>query len=423
MLNESKRVPEGVADVHSFDLEIKEKVTASLKKLYKSYGYRQVQTPTFEYYDLFLEIKGTIDKEKMVKLIDRDGKILVLRPDATIPIARMVATNYKNDDTYLKFSYFTNVFRSNDGQQSLTSRELTQAGVEFFGKQDIEADVEVITLAIKSIQKLGLEDFKIDLGQANYFKELMNISTVSNEQLREIRKRIEQKNVSELRQILDATDLNENYKKVVLAMPMLYGKPENVMEKAENIALNEEMKRELNHLRQVYERLADAGYEDYLSIDLGLINDLNYYTGIIFQGYVKGYGKPVVVGGRYDQLTKQFGSDLPATGFGFYLDDLMEVIKSSYMDEQVEMSSDFFVVYDEKNRKKGLATADLLREYGFIVESDIVEDKLENCVKKVQRRNIACILQVKEDAIVSIRGKETRKAYKDIEELKSEILT
>ncbi|SET05212.1 ATP phosphoribosyltransferase regulatory subunit [Salinibacillus kushneri] len=327
MLHESKRIPEGVTDLDSAALEKKESLISTLKQLYQKNGYRRVQTPIFEYYDLFLDIKGTIAKEKMIKLIDRDGKILVLRPDATIPIARMVATNYQSKSSDIRLSYFTNVFRMNDREQDLQNRELTQAGIELFGRSDVSADVEVIKLAINSMQELGFKDFKIDLGQANYFKELVNLSTITEEQLQEIRTRIENKNVSELQKILDEIDLDTTFKEAILSMPLLYGTPEVVLEKAEKLALNDEMKHELDRLRKVYKKLSVEGYQQFLSLDLGLINHLNYYTGIIFQGFIKNYGKPVVLGGRYDQLTRQFGWDLPATGFGFYLDDLLSMMK------------------------------------------------------------------------------------------------
>ncbi|QHS24084.1 ATP phosphoribosyltransferase regulatory subunit [Virgibacillus sp. MSP4-1] len=330
MLYESKRIPEGVSDLDSAALEKKETLISTLKQLYRQNGYRQVQTPIFEYYDLFLSIKGTIAKEKMIKLIDRDGSILVLRPDATLPIARMVATNYQSqDDSDIRLSYFTNIFRMNDREQDLQNRELTQAGIELFGRSDVRADVEVIKLAIHSLKELGFEDFKMDLGQANYFKELVNLSTITEEQLQEIRTRIENKNVSELQKILADIDVDAALKEAIQSMPLLYGEPEAVLEKAEKLALNEEMKRELDRLRQVYQELSKEGYRHYVSLDLGLINHLNYYTGIIFQGFIKNFGKPVVLGGRYDQLTEQFGADLPATGFGFYLDDLLHVMKDN----------------------------------------------------------------------------------------------
>lgn len=394
--NGTKRLPEGVQDIHSIDLELKENLTSKLKTLYRSYGYRQVQTPTFEYYDLFLEINGTIDREKMVKLVDRDGKILVLRPDATIPIARMVATFNKDEDSYYKLSYFTSVFRMNDDKQSITNRELTQAGIELFGKNHMEADVEVITLAIKSMESLGLQHFKIDLGQANYFKELLYESKLPPGQLQEIQKRIEQKNVSELKQILKDTTIDEKVKKVLLSIPLLYGDPANVIEKARELALNDKMREELAYLEEVYERLVETGYGDYLSLDLGMINDLNYYTGIIFQGYIKNHGKPIVIGGRYDQLTKQFGSALPATGFGFYLDDVLEVTKGNGIRSR-ENVTNVMVCFTKENRKKGLALADELREKGNIVESDIIDDEsqLDRLIDKAKSREVSKIIVLK----------------------------
>src|SRR5690606_11667837 len=148
----------------------------------------------------------------------------------------------------------------------------------------------------------------------------------------------------------------------------------NVIEKARGLALNDKMGEELAYLEEVYERLVETGYGDYLSLDLGMINDLNYYTGIIFQGYIKNHGKPIVIGGRYDQLTKQFGSALPATGFGFYLDDVLEVTKGNGIRSK-ENVTNVIVFFTKENRKKGLELADKLREKGNSVESDIIDDE------------------------------------------------
>ncbi len=416
--NGTKRLPEGVSDIHANDLEIKESLIQKLQLLYRSYGYRQVQTPIFEYYDLFLEINGTIDREKMVKLVDRDGKILVLRPDATIPIARMVATFDKKEDSYFKVSYFTNVFRMNDDKQSITNRERTQAGIELFGNNSSEADVEVITLAIQSLKRLGIVDFKIELGQANYFKELMIRSAVSVEQEGEIRKRIEQKNVSELKQILDTTNIEAAYKEVILSMPLLYGNPTEVIQQAESLALNNKMKEELRHLEEVYNKLVEAGFEEYLSIDLGMINDLNYYTGIIFQGYIKNYGKPIVIGGRYDQLTKQFGSELPATGFGFYLDDVLDVIKKNTNQATFVNQTEAFVLFSENDRKAALRLADRLRENQLIVETDVIPiEDADVFIKELKRRGIETIITIQNQQFICVNKNDEQVVYNRSEDL------
>jgi ATP phosphoribosyltransferase regulatory subunit len=415
LLNDTKRLPEGVQDIHSPDLELKEKMIDTLKKLYRSYGYSQVQTPIFEYYDLFLEINGTINRENMVKLVDRDGKILVLRPDATIPIARMVATFRDREDAYYKLSYVTNIFRMNEEKHSLSNREMTQAGIEFFGNDSMEADIEVISLAIKSLQKLGIQDFKIDIGQANYFRELINEATLSKEQQAEIRRKIERKNVSELKEILSTLNLDENYKRAILSMPLLYGEPSEVIRKAEQLALNDKMREELQYVECVYERLVDFGFGNYLSIDLGLINDLNYYTGIIFQGFMKNYGKPIVQGGRYDQLTKHFGAPLPATGFGLYLDEVLTFLREDLIEGRQENKTDVMVLYSDETRIKALTLADDLRTENLIVETDKTREGI-NSKDIFFKRGIPLVVYVHEEGyqILSQNGEITCLQAEDV---------
>ena len=157
------------------EFEVKEEVLSRIKQLFKKKGFHQVQTPIFEYYDLFNEIKGTIDKDQMIKLIDTDGKILVLRPDATIPIARMVAEARETKDgkPVQKYSYVTSIFRMNNDPQNIQSREFTQAGIEWFGSDGVQADAEIITLAILSLIEAGVDAFTIDIGKANFYKKLI----------------------------------------------------------------------------------------------------------------------------------------------------------------------------------------------------------------------------------------------------------
>ncbi|MCU9613795.1 ATP phosphoribosyltransferase regulatory subunit [Caldibacillus lycopersici] len=319
----SQIVPEGVTDLLANDFDRKEQLTVKIKQLFRENQFKQIQTPIFEYYDLFSEMKGTIEKDRMIKLIDTDGKILVLRPDATIPIARMVATNYKDAAPIQKFSYVTSIFRMNDDPQNVQSREFTQAGVELFGKAGIEADVEVISLAIESLKQVGVKAFTIDIGQANFYKALMEPIDLPMEEMAVIEKLIEKKNFAELTAAIGNLPIGMEYKQALQTIPTLCGEPKRVLEQAWNIAVNNEMKAEISQLKEVYGHLVALGYESYLSLDLGLINHLNYYTSIIFQGYIPGFGKPVILGGRYDSLTKQFGYDTKATGFAIYIDDLM----------------------------------------------------------------------------------------------------
>lgn len=324
----SRLVPNGVNDLSHQDLEHKQQILGEIAQLFKDGGYHQVQTPIFEYYDLFKEIKGTIEMDRMIKVIDTDGKVLVLRPDATIPIARMAASHGADPNELRRFAYVTSIFRMADDPQNVQSREFTQAGVELFGDGGVRADVEVISLAIRCLQRIGMAGFTFDLGQANFFKALTAETSLASEELLHLQHLIETKNFADLRRLVQDLPVRHEVKDALRAIPRLYGPPEAVLEEARKVILNSEMEAGIDELTAAYEALSQAGYGEFLAVDLGLMNNLKYYTGILFQGYAPGYGKPIVLGGRYDELSKYFGCDTKATGFAVYIDDLITAVKN-----------------------------------------------------------------------------------------------
>lgn len=420
LMNKAYHVPEGAANLQANELELKENKIYVINELFRRYGYHPVETPSFEYYDLFSEIEGTIDVDQMIKLIDQNGKILVLRPDATIPIARIAAQN-NGHQPYYKFSYTTNVFRMNDSFQSPQSREFTQSGVEFFGKEGLEADLEVITLAVETLKRADLEDITLDMGQAKFFKEFMKHIQISRQASNEIQKLIEHKNFFELEKRLSQLNIENRFKEIILKFPKLYGQPEEVFSKAEELLINDEMKQELDKLKNLSRMLVELGYEKYLSIDLGLINHLNYYTGIIFQGYVQGYGKPVVVGGRYDYLARQFGRDLPATGFAIYIDALLDAQRNSQ--NAPIHGTDFCIMFHERNIKNGMKIASLLREQGLVVETEFLEnDRYEDHIANREGRNILYELAVLDEKLHLVQPDRTHKTFKDVESFLQDVL-
>ncbi|MCT4607267.1 MAG: ATP phosphoribosyltransferase regulatory subunit [Marinisporobacter sp.] len=386
-------VPEGVEDIHCNAYEIKENTITNIKRIFKSFGYRQILTPTFEYYDLFSDIEGTIHRDEMFKFIDGNGKILVLRPDVTTPIARMVANNYPSCRGHLKFSYATNIFRIHD-EQNGKKREFTQAGIEYLGNDQPDSDAEVVALAIKGLKNCGIEDFQIDLGQAGYFKGLIKESRLPVEKQKKMRGFIEEKNFAALKIFLNDLNIDDFFKNALLEIPYLFGKPEETIEEAERFICNEEMKIALENIRDVYSVLKDYGYEKYLSIDFGMIHHIEYYTGVIFKGYVNHYGKTVLSGGRYDQLTKQYGYYMPATGFGLNIDALLEVFSMYKMNKDFACSTDYLVLYEKDYRKNGLKLAEQLREKGFIVESNLFEKNIKKHIVNANDRNIKEIVQI-----------------------------
>ncbi|TFB21715.1 ATP phosphoribosyltransferase regulatory subunit [Filobacillus milosensis] len=358
-----KQLPQGVADLYSNDYENKEYIIKQINQLTKLYGFKPIQTPTFEYYDLFMNMPGTLDPDQMIKLIDHDGKILVLRPDATVPIARMVANSNQPLEVE-KLSYVTNIFRMQNGESDVFSRSFTQLGVECFGKKNRYVDVEMIALAIETLKTVGLQRYQIDLGQAKFFQALMDEINPTPELQREIQEKLEQKNEFELEQILNENHVNEKAKQVLTQLTYLFGNPREVIKKAKPLALNSDMLQAINELEWIVEQINGLGLSEYISIDLGLVNNLNYYTGVMFQGFVHDFGRSVIQGGRYDSLTEQFGIKVDAIGFGVYLDQLIDVLDQ----QDISLKNDTAMInVKSQNSIYAFQVANELRRNGYAV--------------------------------------------------------
>ena len=365
--------PDGVEDINSIEFGVKDSVIKNINEVFKNFGYRQILTPTFEYYDLFTDVEGTIEKEEMFKFIDRYGKILVLRPDVTIPIARMGLSLYKSNKEALKFSYSTNVYRMQN--ENGGKAEFVQSGVEFLGEESEDADAEVIAIAIKSLLSCGFKDFKIDIGQASYFKSLLEETKLSKVEIAEIKKYIESKNFTGLEFYMDGLTIDNKVKNVILSLPNLYGKVDKVIEKAKGLCLNENMEKAVNNLYKIYEAIKEYGYKEYVLADLGLVSHINYYTGVTFKGYTSGVGKEVLGGGRYDNLTKTYGEYMPSTGFGINIDAVVEAMKINSLCSSAVENIDFKIIYKEDKRKSAITLSSLLREKGFSVDVRKFSDK------------------------------------------------
>lgn len=322
-------IPEGVEDINPIQYGEIEKMQSIIGDVFKSLKYKQIQTPTFEYYDLFTGIDMAIDKDQMYKIIDTNGKILVLRPDATIPIARMVATNHETLDEALKYMYFTNVFRSADFRAG-GKREFTQAGIEYFGNSSSEADAEVICMAIKALKACGFDQLKVELGDANFFNGLMEAlaDSIDKEMKNEIRRLVESKNSPGLTSLLKNLNIEERYRDVLLKLPFLYGPIDQIMVLADSLSVNDIMKASVDDVRHIYSQLEAKGLGQYVFADMGLVNHLDYYSGMIFKIYLQNTGLIVGSGGRYDGLMQKFGKKIPATGFGLNMDVLYDALQS-----------------------------------------------------------------------------------------------
>ncbi len=322
MKNYSKITPEGTKDYLALESRAIRCAEKRLSALYKSKGYEKVMTPTIEFFDVFNRESSGYSPENLYSLTDSYGRLLVLRPDSTLPIARLASTRLQNAVLPLRIYYNQSVFLR---QKNLTGRsdESTQSGIELMGVGGIRADLEVIATAVEAIESCTSADFKLEIGHAGFFKDLCSNLNVDEETVGSIYDCVESRNFVSLNKILDKIGEN-SVTECIRNLPRFFGGLD-IIEKAKQIGIGHES---LEYLKELYIQLEKMGLSEKIIIDLSLVNRTNYYTGIIFKGYLDGSGISVVSGGRYDSLAGEFGKDMPSTGFGIETGALATVMIS-----------------------------------------------------------------------------------------------
>ena len=322
--------PDGVRDIYNVECAKKHTLEKRLRALLRLYGYEEIQTPSFEFFDIFNTERGTVSSREMFKFIDRDGNTLVLRPDITPSIARAVAKYYGDEQIPMRFAYTGNTFKNNTRYQG-RMREITQLGAEFIGSADVWADAEMIALSIELLLEAGLKEFQVDMGHVSFFKALMEEACIDEETEEQIRILIENKNYFGIEDLLDKLNIEDELKEVIKRLPKWFGSVDIIRE-ARAMTKNEKALCALDRLEMIYEILGSYGLQNYVTIDLGMLSEYNYYTGVIFRGYTYGTGDAVVKGGRYDSLLGQFGKKAASVGFAVVIDQLMLALSRQKID-------------------------------------------------------------------------------------------
>lgn len=397
MLISKLHTPEGVKDYLPIECALKKNIEDSAANVFSSYGYLPVTSPTFEYNDVFCGMGGVKDN-RVFKFLDKDGALLVLRPDMTPAIARIAATAYSKKDLPLKFFYIEGMFRTNENYQGKL-REFTQAGIEFLGINSIEADAEVVSVAINSLLEVGVSNFKIDLGHALFLKGVIEESNVSDDIAAEIQKNIIKKNYVAVNELAENIS-NEDIKYILQELPLLIGDL-SVIDNVKNRVSNEKSIEAINYLTELYSILSEMGFADYVSFDLGVIGSMDYYTGLIFRGYAKGSGASILDGGRYDNMVEQFGANMPAVGFALKVNELMKT-----MDLSVADSSKYLIVYNKADRINAFKTADILRKNNFSVECSFLGDNIDINREYALNKNINNILKAYNNKLTLLNLKD-----------------
>ena len=319
--------PEGTRDLLFNDCIARREVEMKLAALFKSFGYSEVVTPGIEFYDLFSGSSRHFRQERMYKLTDSKGRLIAIRPDSTIPIARLASTRLAEAVLPLRLFYNQAVYENNALLKG-RSDEIFQSGIELIGGEDTErADYEVMCLALEALRGFDADNFRFEIGDIGYFKELVSKLEADEATREEIRLLISAKNYPALNDILDEVG-PAPVAAALKALPRLFGGAE-VFDKAAALFTDERIDAILLHLREVYSKLSELGYGGKISVDLGIVSHVDYYTGIVFKGYLSGVGQSVLKGGRYDGLLGEFGRPCPAVGFGVNCDDAANYLRKN----------------------------------------------------------------------------------------------
>lgn len=383
--------PEGVQDILFEECYAKRNIEYKIRSLFRNCGYFEVETPTLEFYDAFSAESDLTPQENMFKFFDQHGRILVLRYDATIPVARMAATKYRDSSYPMRFSYIGNMFRYNElggGKQ----KEFTQAGVEILGASTPEADAEVISTAISAVKAAGLDNFQISIGQVEFFKGLMEESGLAEHESEQLRALIDKKDYLGIEELVNSYDIKSELKELILELPRLFGSLD-IIEKVEKITRNKRSQDALLNLKTILEILDDYELGRYVSVDLGMVQSLNYYTGIIFRGYTYGVGFPILSGGRYDNLVEKYGKKCAATGFSMGINMVMTALERQKLEiDKPEVDS--LICCKPEGRKTAFKICEELRRQGMKIEMNITGDNIQTASVYAANKGIGGIINV-----------------------------
>lgn len=392
MKNYDLITPEGTKDLLFGECIVRRNIENTLLGIFRSRGYSEIITPGLEFFDVFNQKSRYFPQEALYKMTDSKGRLLVMRPDTTMPIARVVATRLRDAVLPLKLCYNQTVYR-NESALKGRSDETVQAGIELIGSQMKMADLEVISTAVDALNAFGME-FSLEIGHIGVFRTLVDKLEADEKDKDYIRKLIENKNFPALNDFLDTFGINP-ITSALKKLPALFG-GEEVFEKAEELIPDENVKRILNELRDIYVSVAEiCGDDGNITVDLGLVNKTDYYTGLIIKGYLKGHGEEVISGGRYDKLIAEYGYDVPAVGFAVNVNAISKVIEKNGILPTVK-GADAIVFAEEGSEVKAIRTAKELREQGFVVENALFSD-IESVREYAKEKKIARVVIVESD--------------------------
>ena len=334
---------DGVKMLHHDEMRNYDRIQGKIISVIMNHGCKIIETPSFEDYDVYQHFFPQL-RQQMVKTIDTDGRVLVLRPDVTLPLVETAAREFPRSNQLLKFGYVSTVFREYYGR-STYGKDFLQGGIEILGDSSPECDGEVIVTAAEILKAVGVENIRIDIGTAAYTQALFDGLPISEEEKETLKGYMAKRNLVACKSYIASLSVSADARRALEALPVLFGPYAQTLSKAKEYSINSGMLNALSRLERVYDYILYAGYADKVQLDFGFASRLGYYTDTVFKVYVDGALYDIIDGGRYDSLSARFGVDRPACGFGMNINLLYEYMNDAGLLEDTEPSFQLAVSY------------------------------------------------------------------------------
>lgn len=376
MTTNNMQIPSNVTDALMDECMQMRALESAMREKFTSYGYREVCPAGLEFYDTYAQGVGARAQEEMIKTFDGRGRIMVLRPEFTTPIARLAGSKLMDEVLPLRLCYAGTAYANpSTTNMTLKRAEFTQAGVELMGLSGAQADAEVVMLALESMRASGLNNYMVEIGQVDFFKGLMEEAGLDEATMSLVRTYVEEKNMLSIELLLRGNGAAEAVTSRIMQLPMLFGGQE-VFERARKLTSYPKCRAALDNLKKIYDILCQCGFDGHVSIDLGMVHSIGYYTGMIFRGMTASYGQTLLSGGRYDELLADFGRPLDAVGFAIGLEHVLTALEQQQCIPPVP-ALDVLLVTGGMTMQKAWDAAHSLRAQGKTVELCYATDPAE----------------------------------------------
>jgi len=363
MSRELLHTPEGVRDIYGKQSYDRSCVKHKIKDVMYRYGYENIITPTFEFFDVFAKEISKQSAKDLYKFFDNEGNTLVLRPDYTPAVARCIAKYHMDDDNPVRICYSGNIFINTHRLQGKL-REHMHMGAELMCDGSMNADAEMIAMMIEAIKASGLSEFKVTIGSAKYYSGICAEAKINDKDAEKYRDLIASKNYFALEDELKKNNIDEKYIDILMHLPKI--STIDGLDKAKDKISNKDSIDAIEYLKKLYGKLSLYGVENYVSFDLSMLSEYNYYTGVIFRAYTYGVGEAIAQGGRYDNLLHKFGKDAPAIGFMINLEYIMNAIANQNI-EIVYAQKPEVVTYTDDTYEEVLKNVTAKRNQGYYI--------------------------------------------------------